>query len=505
MVKLNWEGKIECKNNINLLNYNKAYQCDLIESIISPLNANLEKDAYLKNLNAKREGIDNKRENIWKNKLFWGDNSIILNFLLKDFQEKINLIYFDPPFGSGGDFDYIIQIGEGEAAKKASKWLRKRSYSDSWKEGLNSYFNFMYKRLLLMRKLLSPKGSIYIHLDWHISHYIKIILDEIFGVDNFRNEIIWAYPAASVQTRRFFMRSYDVILFYSKSEDYVFNDDPNIYMEYSNRVKNALKKDEKGVFYYRGGSHNGKKLSQKVYVKENGIFPRDVWKDIPYIRANTIEYQGFSTQKPERLLKRIILASTNENDLVADFFCGSGTTLIVAEKLGRRWIGCDRAKHAIHITKKRLLDVFNSNNLLDWKDSYNKLALPFEIFKVSKVKNKSMLSEESPKFNIDIKKQDKIVIVELKDFIIPNQDNIPDNLRKKIMKWSDWVDYWAIDFDYKENLFNMMWVSYRTPKNRELNLISHSHKYEEGRNYIISIKAVDIFGNETMQKYTIEM
>jgi adenine-specific DNA-methyltransferase len=291
MVKLNWEGKIECKNNINLLNYNKAYQCDLIESIISPLNANLEKDAYLKNLNAKREGIDNKRENIWKNKLFWGDNSIILNFLLKDFQEKINLIYFDPPFGSGGDFDYIIQIGEGEAAKKASKWLRKRSYSDSWKEGLNSYFNFMYKRLLLMRKLLSPKGSIYIHLDWHISHYIKIILDEIFGVDNFRNEIIWAYPAASVQTRRFFMRSYDVILFYSKSEDYVFNDDPNIYMEYSNRVKNALKKDEKGVFYYRGGSHNGKKLSQKVYVKENGIFPRDVWKDIPYIRANTIEYQ----------------------------------------------------------------------------------------------------------------------------------------------------------------------------------------------------------------------
>ena len=199
------------------------------------------------------------------------------------------------------------------------------------------------------------------------------------------------------------------------------------------------------------------------------------------------------------------MASTNENDLVADFFCGSGTTLIVAEKLGRRWIGCDRAKHAIHITKKRLLDVFNSNNLLDWKDSYNKLALPFEIFKVSKVKNKSMLSEESPKFNIDIKKQDKIVIVELKDFIIPNQDNIPDNLRKKIMKWSDWVDYWAIDFDYKENLFNMMWVSYRTPKNRELNLISHSHKYEEGRNYIISIKAVDIFGNETMQKYTIEM
>ena len=224
-----------------------------------------------------------------------------------------------------------------------------------------------------MKQLLSSNGSIYVHLDWHVSHYVKIILDEIFGSENFRNEIIWSYPAASVQTRRFFIRSYDVILFYSKSEDYVFNDDPNIYMEYSNRVKNALKRDEKGIFYYRGGSHNGKKLSQKVYVKENGIFPRDVWNDIPYIRANTTEYQGFSTQKPERLMKRIILSSSNKKDLVADFFCGTGTSLIVAEKLGRRWIGCDIANHAIHITRKRLLDISKTNDLFSWKKNYDKL------------------------------------------------------------------------------------------------------------------------------------
>ncbi len=146
-------------------------------------------------------------------------------------------------------------------------------------------------------------------------------------------KIIWAYPAASAKTRRFFIRSYDTILFYTKSDDFVFNDDPNIYMEYSNRVKNALKRDEHGIFYYRGGSHNGKKLSRKVYVKQERIFPRDVWNDIPYIRANIKEYQGFSTQKPERLLKRIILASINEGDLLADFFCGSGTTLSVAENL----------------------------------------------------------------------------------------------------------------------------------------------------------------------------
>ncbi|GAH80506.1 unnamed protein product, partial [marine sediment metagenome] len=150
----------------------------------------------------------------------------------------------------------------------------------------------------------------------------------------------------------------------TKSDDYIFNDDPKIYMEYSNRVKNNLKKDDIGTYYYRGGSHNGKRLSRKVYIQENGIFPRDLWNDVPYIRANTLEYQGFSTQKPERLLKRIILASSNETDIVADFFCGSGTTLAVAEKLGRRWIGSDLAKHAINISRKRILDIYNSNDLI---------------------------------------------------------------------------------------------------------------------------------------------
>ena len=329
MVKLTWNEKNEKVN-------------EFLENIVS---------RPLKITDTHQTKTDGERENL----LIWGDNELILHSLLEDFKEKIRLIYIDPPFATGGDFNFKILIGEKNNS------INDLAYDDKWNNSLDYYLNFMYIRLVLMKELLAENGSIYLHVDWHMSHYIKLMMDEIFGIENFRNEIIWAYPAASVRTRRFYIRSFDVILFYTKSDEYIFNDDPNIYMEYSNRVKNALKNDDKGTFYYRGGSHNGKKLSRKVYVTQEGIFPRDVWNDIPYIRANTLEYQGFSTQKPERLLKRIILASTNAEDIVADFFCGSGTTLAVAEKLGRKWIGSDITAQAIHITRKRLLDIANSN------------------------------------------------------------------------------------------------------------------------------------------------
>jgi adenine specific DNA methylase Mod len=440
-----------------------------------------------------------------------------MKLLLKDFANKINLLYFDPPFATGGDFFYKLHIGEEENYSK----IDQTAYSDVWKEGLESYLYFMYQRLLLMKDLLAKNGCIYVHLDWHIGHYIKIMLDDIFGIDNFRNEIIWAYPAASVQTRRFFMRSYDVILFYSNSEDYIFNDDPNIYMEYSDRVKFALKEDEDGVFYYRGGSHDGKKLSRKVYVKNKGIFPRDVWTDLPYIRANTIEYQGFSTQKPERLLKRIILASSNENDLVADFFCGTGTTLVVAEKLRRRWIGCDIAKHSIHITHKRLLDVFESNDIYDWKKKYNKTVKPFKSlgmtdnikivafpaeFISKNIQNHEKISNfKAPRFKVQIVYQKESIIVELKEYIIPYSVLINKIVREKISNWTDWVDYWSIDFDYKNDNFDCKWVSFRTPKKRKLKISSEPYKYQCSGIFIVSIKLIDILGIETVQNYNIKI
>ncbi|KKM18111.1 hypothetical protein LCGC14_1669000, partial [marine sediment metagenome] len=429
MPVLNWKGKKESKE-FTSKNYNvKPFHIlDIYPSI----------------------QFDPKSEDNWQNLLVWGDNKEVMNKLLEEFENKISLIYIDPPFGTGGEFNLKIQIGDN------GKYIDNIAYKDKWKDGIGSYLSFIYERLILMKDLLSNEGSIYIHLDWHVSHYLRVILDEIFGNENFRNEIIWAYPAASAKTKRFFVRSYDTLLFYSKSNKYTFNDNPKIYMEYSNRVKNALKRDDKGIFYYRGGSHDGKKLSRKVYVEHEGVFPRDVWNDIPYIRANTSEYQGFSTQKPERLLKRIILASSNKNDLIADFFCGSGTTLAVAEKLERRWIGCDLNRKAIHMSRKRILNISKSNDIMNWKELYQKSPRPFKIITLEKKydlpsipneflasgtqSNEILKQIKTPKLDVTIRKHNREIIVELLNYSVPFINIISKKVKEKITSFSDWID-----------------------------------------------------------------
>ena len=199
MVNLKWKGKKE-----SYANFSKTHEVRPFQDI----------DIY------QFPKLESKLEEDWENLLIWGENKAVMNALLKQFENKISLIYIDPPFATGGDFNLKVQIGEG------GNFLDSIAYTDKWGEGLDSYLNFLYERLILMRRLLASQGSIYIHLDWHISHYIKLIMDEIFGTENFRNDIIWAYPAASVKTRRFFIRSYDTILFYSKSDNYIFNDAP---------------------------------------------------------------------------------------------------------------------------------------------------------------------------------------------------------------------------------------------------------------------------------------
>ena len=497
MVKLNWKNK-------ETLNISRSEGHQNLEDF-------LEVEAfYLPYLLE----YENSNES-WKNMLILGDNKVVLSNLIKTHKEKVKLIYIDPPFATGTDFNYKIFIGENKDTHNAI------AYTDIWKEGLESYLNFMYERFIVMKELLSNEGSIYVHLDWHISHYIKVIMDEIFGVENFRNEIIWAYPAASAQTRSFFIRSFDSILYYTKSDIYTFNDDPNIYMEFSDRVKFALKRDEKGTYYYRGGSHDGKKLSQKVYVTKGGIFPRDVWTDIPYIRANTPEYQGFSTQKPERLLKRIILASSNENDLIADFFCGSGTTIAVAEKLKRRWIGSDIAPHSIHMIRKRLLDLSSSNDILNWNVKFDKTTRPFEILKINKAgvgcqipqnfiskevkDSNSFANKELASFNVDLKIKKNEVFIELNHYLNPNLDLLIKNIKDKLSNWQDWIDFWAVDFKSKGKTFKNMWCSYRTPKKRDITLASNSFIYKKPGRYQISVKVVDILDIETVQDYNIDI
>ena len=308
----------------------------------------------------------------WKNLLVWGDNKLIMSSLIKQgWAGNINLIYIDPPFFTGADFTVRTKIGDEEIEKEPSI-IEERAYKDTWSGGIASYLKYMYERLVLMRELLAENGSIYVHLDWHVGHYAKVMMDEIFGSGGeknepgFRNEIIWCYTGPSGITRDF-PRKHDTILRYSKSNEWIFND---VRISYKSGVH-----DTKGTALgYKGRNIDVKEL------EEPGKLIEDWWIDIWATERYRSELLAYDTQKPEALLKRIILASSNPGDIVADFFCGSGTTLAVAEKLGRRWIGCDLSKFAIQVSRKRLLDIHNSKDLLNEnKEKYDNPARPFEL------------------------------------------------------------------------------------------------------------------------------
>jgi adenine-specific DNA-methyltransferase len=307
----------------------------------------------------------------WKNKLIWGDNKLVMSSLLKQgYAGKINLIYIDPPFYTGADFSYKTQVDDTEIEKEPSI-IEQRAYKDTWSGGIASYLKYLYERLVLMEELLAENGSIYVHLDWHVSHYVKVMMDEIFGYENFRNEIIWSYHTGG-SGERGWSKKHDVIMFYTKNSEFQFNTQKE-------KAYTKSKNRKPGIIHYGAGEAT---FFEDEYGVYNIVNMRDVW-EIPYINSQAHERLSFPTQKPEELLRRIILASSNPGDIVADFFCGSGTTLAVAEKLGRRWIGSDLSKYAIQVTRKRLLDVHNSKDLLDEKkERYGNPARPFELWNI---------------------------------------------------------------------------------------------------------------------------
>jgi len=273
------------------------------------------------------------------NRLFWGDNLHIMRQLPS---ESIDLIYIDPPFFSGRQYNVIF----GDQNEL-------RSFSDIWEGGMPGYLIWLNARLYEMKRLLKKTGSIYVHCDWHASHYIKVEMDKIFGHDNLLNEIVWFYPFAG-RSKSTFPRKHDIMLWYAKSSRYTFNADSPL-----TRVPIT---DESIVHNYRYTDENGRKYRQdprksgKVYryYLDDGKLPEDVWTDIASLHFELPERIGYPTQKPERLLERIISASSNEGDAVADFFCGGGTTAAVAQRLGRRWIACDQSRVAVAITADRL-------------------------------------------------------------------------------------------------------------------------------------------------------
>ena len=681
----------------------------------------------------------------WTNKLIWGDNKLILSSLKagalrRQIEEAggLKLIYIDPPFDVGADFSMDIEIG-GETFHKEPNLLEQIAYRDTWGRGADSFIAMIYERLILMRDLMHSDGSIYVHCDWRVNSFIRACLEEVFGSKNHRNEILWRRANAHNDPGRFGVIT-DTLHYYSRSETSIWND---VFVPYSQDylASHWRQKDENGRrfrlipldaprhgdggnllyewkgkwpaksrtwAYLREGMEDFERQGRiaytstgtpclKRFVDETPGQPvQNLWDDIPPVNPMALERLGYATQKPEALVERILKASSNEGDLVADFFCGSGTTAAVAEKLGRKWIATDLGKFGIHTTRKRLIQVqrelkaggkpfrafevlnlgryerqaylnvagrltgkkkeqalakkeaefrelilkaYRAEPLPEAGSFHGKLAsrlvvvgpinlpvgrlfieevitecrkrgasrvdvlafefemglfpavldeakqkgldlapktIPPEVFDKRAVEKGQVrfhdvaYIEVTPRFD----KKDKLTLaVELTDFSVYYSQGIAKSIEAELKegksevvceqghlykiskdkkgviqkekltkKWTDWVDYWAVDFNYEsrkeiikvekgsgvnvvrghlageapaqrdlelpaENfeerwtgtyIFENEWQSFRTRQSRDLELKSATHTYDKPGRYIIAVKVIDIFGNDTM-------
>ncbi len=331
-VELTWNGKTNEVSNIVL-----PFQT--IEHIDEPRSE--------KEIRMQQSLFDTSGRQIqgWTNKLIWGDNKLILSSLKNgplrkeiEAQGGIKLIYIDPPFDVGADFSMDVQIGDEEFTKKPSI-IEEVAYRDTWGKGADSFIAMIYERLSLMKDLLAENGSIYVHCDWRVNSYMRLVLDEIFGRNGFRNSIAWLYSGGGIPQSEM-PKKYDTIFWYTKSDNWTYNPQYRPYSEGTvDRGRTAVKGED-------------------AKLREEGTPINDWWPDIKKITSPTdYEKLDYPTQKSEELLARIINLSSNEGDIVADFFVGSGTTLAVAEKLGRKWIGSDLGRFSIHTTRKRMIGV----------------------------------------------------------------------------------------------------------------------------------------------------
>lgn len=610
----------------------------------------------------------------WRNKLIWGDNLLVIGSLLERLSGKIEMIYIDPPFATGADFSFRTEIGESSLeVDKDPSAIEEKAYRDTWGRGLDSYLQMIYERLLLMRDLLASDGSIYVHIDPNLEAHLKLILDEVFGRENFINQIVWkrspgksgAFGGISQ-----YGRIHEIVLYYAKSNSWIWNQQ---FVPYDEQYAEGFYKytePKSGRRFQldnltaagsrRGGSGRaliingetvrppagrhwalglqpretvqdalnrlgregriwhepGKMPRYKRYLDEMpGVMLQDVWTDIRPVPAQGTERLNFDTQKPEALVERIVKTSSREGDLVADFFVGSGTTLAVAEKLGRRWIGCDLSRFAVHVSRKRLLDIprcrpfevlnlgkyerqywqaatFGTNekasteqtvyeylafilklyggqpvvgmahlhgkkgkamihvgtvdapvtitdidsavvecvkvkqselHILGWEwemglyelmvEAAKKkgvrlvlLQIPREVMEKQATDKRDVHFFELAYLEAEIKLiSERVAQVSLKDFVIPNTELIPEEVRSKVKKWSDYIDYWAVDWDFKNDTFMQGWVAYRTQKERGLPLVSEPRAYEIPGKHRVLVKVIDIFGNDTTQAFDLEV
>lgn len=543
----------------------------------------------------------------WRNKLIWGDNLLVLSSLMEQYAGKVDLIYIDPPFGTGSDFTFRVLVGDNDEPLpgKDPSIVEEKAYRDTWGKGLDSYLAMIAPRLALMRDLLSETGSIFVHVDVHIGPYLKVILDELFGKENFQNEIVWYYYNKLHDSRKKALpKAFDQILYYvkSKASDFTYHplkekrDQPVTKLKYrkvAGKIQNVIGPDGKAV----------------TYVAEDRTVD-NVWRIRCLQPANKAEWVHYETQKPVDLIERILELASNPGDLVLDCFTGSGSSLVAAERNGRRWIGCDLGRFAVHTTRKRLLDIagckpFEILNLGQYERKYwqgvnfgdqrpeepglaavaayvsfilalyraqpvsgthihgrkggalvhvgavdapvtirevndavgecaalrqkelhvlgwewemglhdpmaqaalrehgirlRLLSIPREVMERRAVEVGDIRFFDLAHLEAELEhdaKHPRKVKVKLKDFAIPDTDLIPDEVREKIRKWSDYIDYWAVDWDFKHDTFMNAWQAYRTRQNRKLTLTSDAHDYPAAGRYQVLIKVVDIFGNDT--------
>ena len=346
-------------------------------------------------------GTSRTADSDWRNRLIWGDNKYVLAALLEQLSGKVRLIYIDPPFATGQDFSFRATIESSDFVREASV-IEQKAYRDTWGRGIDSFLQMLYERFAIMYDLLTEDGTIYVHMGWEVAPYVRVVLDEIFGRSHYVNQVIWRRQTAHSdvgQGSKHMGPIHDVILVYGKGSDYQWNMQYQPYSEaYIGAFYNNVEPDtgrryrlsditgpggaakgnpqyeflgvtrywrfkrERMEEMYRQGrivqTNPGTVPAQKRYLDEMpGVPLQDLWLDINTVQPQALERVGYDTQKPEALLDRIIRLSSNPDDIVGDFFAGSGTTVTVAEKLGRRWVACDLSRFAIHTTRKRLLGI----------------------------------------------------------------------------------------------------------------------------------------------------
>ncbi len=564
----------------------------------------------------------NTFEEGWKNKLIWGDNLLVMGSLLEKFSGKVDLIYIDPPFDTGSDFSFQTMVGDDDdpLPGKEPSIIEEKAYRDTWGAGYDSYLHMMRSRLILLRDLLADTGSIFVHLDVHTGPYIKCLLDEVFGQENFQNEIAWYYYNKLHDSRkRLLPKAFDQILYYVKDKraSYAYNplkeprDKPVTKLKYKKidgKIQNIVGPDGKVVTY-----------ESTERTVDN------VWRIRCLQPANKSEWTHFQTQKPVDLIERIIQVGGSPGGLLLDMFAGSGASLVAAERQGMRWIGADISRWSIHLTRKRLLDedackpfeilnlgkyerqywqsvTFGAQNsttraqqalyeyysfilklyaaqplpglthlqgkkgkamihigavdspvtiaeidaavdecaslkqselhVLGWEwemgvaGPNNTVRKPGPVQDLAKKKGIKLLLMQIPRevmeqqaatkgdvhffelayLEAEIRHPKKLSVqVALKDFVIPNTELIPEEVRNKVKKWSDYIDYWAVDWDFQNDTFMQGWVAYRTRKERRLPLTSDAHTYEKPGKYRVLVKVIDIFGNDTSQAFDVEV